>query len=149
MRYEVDVSAERADGRLWLATAVVCGTAGVWLLIAGSSTVTFLVGVSGVLAGLGGIAAWQRRRRRAPRAKDEWLEVAPDALTLADGTDRHHVEWSEVTGVEVDEEKLVLRVERCGRPPVVVEPRYRGAGLHELEAVVRRAWTQARARGNA
>ncbi len=52
-------------------------------------------------------------------------------------------------GVEVDEEKLVVRVSRDGAEDLVIEPRYRSVGLHELRDAVRRAWLDARARGDA
>jgi hypothetical protein len=149
MRYELDTGAERAVSWLRLGAAVVCGLAGAWVLATGGSTVTFVVGLAGVLAAAGWVFAWRAGQRRARRGAETWLDIAPDALTLADGKERHHVKWAEVTNVDVDEEKLVLRLGRAGRPDLVVEPRYRGAGLHEIEAAVRQAWTEARGRGNA
>lgn len=156
------------------ATDRLRGVAG--LLAAGAVGVILLVGGLGdprlvLCSGVGALFAigWMARgaRRRDPTA---WLlELSPERLRLQQGPRGRTVDWARVRAVEVDEERLAVRVvvdplpkdrPRAGpaassSPPppaadggrddgdprdLVIPPEYGGLGVYELAGRLEAYW---------
>lgn len=146
-RFEADVRAERATANLRLAGSAVVLACAVWMMATGPGALGWLFAILALLAGLGWAAAGLAGRRRAGRAPESFIEVGPEGVLLADAGRRLQIPWSEVGNVRVDEDRLVIALERRSGDPFVVQPRYRGVGLHELARVLRDAHRRASARG--
>ncbi len=92
----------------------------------------------GTLVSAGWVVAYRRSRTRAAQAARHFLEISEAGLTLAEGEEEHHIAWTEMETVEVDEERLVVSVARKEAAPLTIQPRYRGVSLEELAAAIRR-----------
>lgn len=143
IRYELDARAERAVTRLRLTAALLVTFAGAWLM-----ALPYPVPRVFALVGFAFAALWVARALRQRGGLDpseHYLELAPDALRLREGESVQEVLWPEVSAVYVDEDRLIVRVARSSGPAVEIEPRYRGAGLHDLFEAVKNARERARA----
>ena len=138
-RFELDVRAERAIGNLRLGGAILVGACAVWIAVSGPSALGWLAAGVAALACLGWVIAWIRGRRRSGGAGEWYLELGEDTLTLAEGPRRLQVPWREVDEVLVDEDRLVVRLQRGTDKPVDIQPRYRNTSLHELGEAIDRA----------
>jgi hypothetical protein len=121
------------EARLRMVGAVVCSLgAGLYAL---SRPGPFSIVVS--LTVIAASWTWSRRAMSAAaRAPLEvLLDLAPTGFTLAPAA---QVPWSAVTGVEVDEDRLVVLVHRMGGDPVVIEPVYDGISVYDLAALFER-----------
>jgi hypothetical protein len=134
VRYELDVRNERAIAWLRIVGSVVVAGGVIWLLSLGPGLIGVVLGAVGGLASLGWLLVGLRGRKRAnEHAGAHYLEVSDEGFVLAEGAKVQRVRWSEVKSVAVDEDRLVVRVERKGAEPgVVVEPRYRGQSVYAL-----------------
>jgi hypothetical protein len=130
----MDVRNERAIAWLRIAGAVVVAGGVIWLLSLGPGLIGITLSVLGGLAALGWLLVGLRgRKRAAEQAGAYYLEVSDEGFVLADGPRVERVSWGDVRSVAVDEDRLVVRVERTGeKPGVVVEPRYRGQSVYAL-----------------
>ncbi|MEM9067819.1 MAG: hypothetical protein AAGE52_04910 [Myxococcota bacterium] len=126
-------------GRLRLAGAAIVFAMGIVLVSEGAGGIGWTIVVMAWLVGLGWTAAFFRARSRARSADAHFLEVGPSAMRMARGRDPVEVTWAEVSCVRVDEERLVIWVDRHQGEPVRVEPVWRGVGLHELAETLRDA----------
>lgn len=142
-RFEMDAVAELSSGKLRLFAAALVVIAIGWMLTAGPGALGYALAFIGGLVSIGWVFAYRRAVARSRMGLSYFLDLAPDALLLAEGEVRHHIDWAEVTDVEIDEEKLVVSVSRRGAPPLRIQPRYRGVSLEELGEAVRRAWLDA------
>jgi hypothetical protein len=132
-RFELDVRNERAIATLRLAGAVVVAGGVVWLVSLGPGLIGIVLSVLGGLAALGWLLVGLRGRKRAAhQASAHYLELSDEGFVLADGARVERVSWSEVRSVAVDEDRLVVRVERDDKAGLVVEPRYRGQSVYSL-----------------
>src|SRR5688500_14573786 len=124
--FRLDVRAERSVGTLrWIAAVVVLG-ATVWMVLLGPSPLCWL-GIAGSwLVVIAWAFAGRAARRRAAAADRHYLALREGGLALAEGGPEIFVPWERVTGVDVDEEKLVVRVARDALPVLAIEPRYAG-----------------------
>lgn len=145
-RFELDVHAERSTGLLRLGGAALVGACAVWIALSDPSALGWVAALVAALASVGWVVSWRRGRKRARRAGEWYLELGPEALVLAEGGDRLQVPWSEVERVLVDEDRLVVRLERAGQAPLDIQPRYRGVGLEELGAAIHAAHRDASGR---
>lgn len=125
--------ADADEARLRIAAAVVSSLAAGLFALTRPGPLSIAVSVSVVAAGF----AWAgRARRSAERARHEVLLVlAPTGLTLAPAAE---IPWSATTGVEVDEDRLVVLVHRDGAEPIVLEPVYDGISVYDLAQRVAR-----------
>jgi hypothetical protein len=133
----MDAAAERSTGRLRLVAAIVTLAAVFWLATSDPGMVGWAVAVLGTLVSAGWLESYRRCRRRAAEASKHFLEISEDGLTLAEGDRKHHIAWTEMKAVEVDEERLAISVSRTGAAPLTIQPRYRGVSLEELAAAIR------------
>ncbi|UJR80551.1 hypothetical protein [Sandaracinus amylolyticus] len=100
------------------------------------------VGLLFSIVGLAACAAWValvgRSRRRA--RGNVSLRLEPDALRFVDGATTIELPWSEITAVEVDEDRLDVRVARHDADPLRIEPMFRGASVYDLADAISAAW---------
>jgi hypothetical protein len=118
--------------RLIGASAVLLGAA--WLSWVHPSPRAWASAVLASVVALYWIGASFRSRRQARTLG--MLHLRPDALVLESDADIARVEWSRVRAIEVDEERLVVRVEREGEEPLIIEPLWRGVGVDELARAI-------------
>lgn len=113
----------------------------VWLGLVLRNWVGLLMGLLGTLFSLvwAGMIAKARKRASTRVA----LRLTPDALVYEDAGRRSEVPWAEVRAVEVDEERLVVQVDRLEGEPVLLESMFRGVGVYDIADAVRAAWLAA------
>lgn len=138
MRLALDERGERSAAVLRTAAALVVAVASAWLL-ALPYPVPRAFAVAGLLFAVLWVARSVRQRAELRDPAEHYLELSPDALLLRSGAAQDRVPWPEVTALAVDEDRLLLRVARHRGPPLEIEPRYQGLGLHALHAVVEAA----------
>lgn len=143
IRLALDERGERSAAKLRIAAALVVVVASVWLL-----ALPYPVPRAFAVAGLLFSALWLARSlRQQAEVRDpaqHYLELSPEFLLLRSGAAQDRVPWPEVAALAVDEERLLLRVARRRGPPLEIEPRYQGLGLHALHAAVEAARQRAR-----
>lgn len=142
----LDPSTVRDAAVLRLIGAAICVAMAIWL---GVLRPSWRIGIWAV-AGLAVAAFWVRRfgksRRTLRRADRCFVALEPERLRVGrGGEDTLEIGWDEVTGVDVDEERLEVRVTRDGADPVYIEPVYGGLGVYELAEAVQRAHEASRA----
>lgn len=145
-RFELDATAERGIAWLRLAGAALVLACAIWMMVSDPTPLAWVFIVLMVLLSLGWTAAGLRGRRRAGRGSDWFLDVSDEGLTLAEPGKRLDVSWSDVTAVEIDEDRLLVLVRTRTGAELPVQPRYRGVGLHELGAALEDAHRRATAR---
>jgi hypothetical protein len=98
--------------------------------------------VVAVIAAFAWVVMGLRSQKRVgePRC---FLRLDREALVLADGEERA-IAWDAVENVEIDLERLVVRVAVRDAPECVIEPRFGRLGVYDLEAAIKRAWEEVR-----
>ncbi len=146
VRFALDVRAEREAAGLRIAAALLVLPASVWLLALPYPFLRLFALSGFAFAGLWIVRAL--RARRLTRAQAEhYLELDRDALRLREGERLQVLPWKEVESVRVDEDRLTVSLaRRDGGPPLELEPRYQGLGVHDLGQAVYQALARARAR---
>jgi hypothetical protein len=131
--YRLDVHAERADARLRLVGAVVCGLGALVIASLRPTLIGWVVVVVAAVAALGWTASWVATRRRTAEPRRYALTLTHEALTLHDAGRDTALRWHAIRAVDVDEDRLVVRVYRTsGDAPLVIEPRYEGVSVYAL-----------------
>ena len=136
--FEEDVGGGRAIASLRLLGAAVVLAGGVWLVVSTPTAWAAGIALLALLAAVGWIAGYVRSRRRTtPKLL---LRLTPEAIeiVLAERIDR--APWVEVSDVVIDEDRLVVRIERHAGEPLVLEPLWRGLGAYALADAIRAAW---------
>lgn len=131
-----DTRAERSVGTLRLIAAVAVAGATIWAAFLQPGGLCWLGIVASWLAVIGWIVAWRASRRRAASTGAHYLALREAGLALAEGGPEIVIPWSEVTSVDVDEEKLVVRIARRDAAPLPIEPRYQGASVYTLRDAI-------------
>lgn len=134
-RYDADVRGELAGLRLRALAGVVALGAGAWLVALPYALPRFF-GVAGVALGALWIARWWRAE---PRAGEAYLELGTEDLVRHDAGRHDVIPWREIVDVDVDEDRLVVRIERARADPILIEPRY-GLALYALRDELRLVW---------
>ena len=138
-RLTLDRAAERDTGLLRLGAAIVTLIGVAWLATFDlPAWAVALVAIAAAVAVMW-VGLYVRARRRVATADAQYLETRPDGLTHASGATVREVSWTEVDAVEVDEDRLFLRVDLKDGEPLVIEPIYGGLGVYELFDAVCRA----------
>ncbi len=144
VRLELDTQSERGAALLRTAAALLVAVSATWLL-ALPYAVPRAVAVVGLVFAILWIARSLRTTARAGDPAEHYLELTDSALCLREGPVSERVPWLDIAGLALDEDRLLLRVVRRQGPPLEIEPRYRGLGLHALYEAVAAAWERARA----
>jgi hypothetical protein len=130
-RLGLDVRAERSVARLRLVGAVVALSMGTVLAIGGAGSVGWtLIGLSWLI-GLAWVGAYFAAKRKARRADAWFVEARSNELVVALGREPTRLRWSDVRGVDVDEDRLDVVVRHTNgelRIPSV----WQGVGPHAL-----------------
>lgn len=142
-RLPLDVPAERGPARLRLLGSLCVGVAAIWIFASHPGTGGVVVALAALLACVGWAASYARASRTIRAASAHFIAWDSRTLTLAAGKDQHQVPWAEITDIVVDEERLVVVVERGSAPSHRVEPRYGGLGVYALGERLRTARAEA------
>ncbi len=142
-RLDLHIPAERGPARLRLLGSVSVGIAAIWIFASHPGTGGVLVGLTAALCSVGWAASYARASRTIRAAGTHFIAWDARGLTLAVGKDQHQVPWNEITGIVVDEERLVVVIERTSGPGHRIEPRYGGLGVYALGERLRTAWQHA------
>lgn len=136
-----DLRPERMDARLRLVGAGVVLLSAIWLLSGGEQVGTplRLAAIAGIAIAIFWVIAWRRTRRLSDELRNSALTLDTDGFTLKSLGERQFYPWSDVCEVEVDEEKLQVRVDLHGRPSLWLDARFGGLGLYDLADRFRRA----------
>jgi len=137
-RLLLDVGEVRDRITLRLLASLPAFAGGVWLIwIADDALLRVLA-----LAGLVFAVLWVVRARKSvtqiAQAQDHYLEIGPEALALKAGSQLRSWPWSQIEAVEIDEDRLVVRLRLRGADPLSVEPEYGALGLRELAEAIER-----------
>lgn len=139
----LDRGAERAVAALRLTAALSVTAGAIWLALLRPSPIVWVCIAAAAAAALAWLVMGLRAGRRIKDADRHRLVLEPSGLRLIEGPRERRIAWPDVERIEADEERLVLRVSVRGGEPLVIEPRYGRLGVHDLEAVVRRAFDAA------
>lgn len=136
--FEHDVANEASTTALRTVAVVVTLGAIVALAFTLPNWVGLFFAVLGVAAAAGWTAMIARARRRVAGAVT--LRLTPDGLHYLDGVSTLDLPWSEIDAVDVDEDRLDVRIARRGAAPLRIEPMFRGASVYQLADAIRDAW---------
>jgi hypothetical protein len=136
--FEHDRRSDRSVAMLRAVGAVLAVVCVLWLGVVLRNWVGLLMGLLGILSALVWAAMIAKARRRAREGVS--LRLTPEGLVYDDGGRRTEIGWPDVCSVEVDEERLVVRVERADGEAEQLEPMFHGVGVYDLADAVRSAW---------
>lgn len=140
----LDRGAERSVATLRLVAAAAVAIGAIWLILLRPPAQVWLCVILALVASFAWIVMALGARRRLRRAEDHRLVLDAGGLALFEGENERRVAWDAVDSIETDEERLVVEVRiRDEAAPIVVEPRYGGLGLVELEEAIRKAKEEA------
>lgn len=135
----LDARAEESVAGLRMIAAAVVGAVAIAIALSSPP----LSGWVCALLSLGAAGAWVAMglgaRRRLVDAARHQIVLTQEGITLVEGAKERRVAWGEVTGIGVDEERLVVRVDVAGAEPLAIEPRYGGMGAYDLERTIQAA----------
>lgn len=137
--YPLDTSAERSTARLRLGAAFCVAVAATWLAFSDPGVVGGFFAALGWLIALGWIAAYRRALRRVRESGRYYLALGRDGLQIAQGKEPVHIPWHDVSGAEIDEERLVVLLRRGEKEPFTIEPMWQGLGVYDLQDAIVRA----------
>lgn len=144
-RFEAERSEELRLARVRMASAVLAGGASLAVLLGKVPVAVFLVGALGLAVSLAWLVQARRSAQRARGPQATFLAVHSQGLWWSDPPRPPiWVAWSSVSELEVDEERLDIRLSLKAAPPLHIEPRYPGVEIHELVRTLRNAWLRSR-----
>ena len=142
-RLKKDVGGERSVGRLRLVAAVASGVAALWLLVLTDfGWPAIVVAGTVVLAARFWVRSWAQIERAAAGVPTPDIVLDDEALHVGPRT----LSWAGITRVELDHDRLLVRVVPSEGEPLELEPPYEGLGLDALGRVIDDARRAARAR---
>lgn len=147
IRFELDDRAEQGATALRVGAALVTMLAGAWLLLLPYSVPRLFAVAGFCFAGLWLVRAVRARRKARllhPEEPRDYLELRPEALCLRQGGTERVIPWGEVVSVAIDEDRLLVVVERKNASAIMLEPQYRGTALRPLAEAVHDALVRSR-----
>ncbi|MGE0789693.1 MAG: hypothetical protein AB7S26_28730 [Sandaracinaceae bacterium] len=130
-----DVAALRLIGGI-----VTLAMAG-WLVAIQASPRMLLLAALGAFVGVWWIVQFVRSARRVASASQTFLHLERDRMRLVDrGRCVFEIPWSDVKAVDVDEERLEVRVGCANGSDHYIYPSYGQLGVYELAEAVRNAF---------
>ncbi len=142
-RLGLDIGATLAVGRLRLVGALVVLPSSIVFAL-GGAPLHYTLGGLGALVSIGWGVAWARSRRAVDDADARYLELGDAGLLLVEGETRAALPWSDLRSLKVDEERLVLVLERRSGDALRIEPIWGGLGVYDLRDRVQAAYDGAR-----
>jgi hypothetical protein len=131
-RYTVDRTDMRIFALVRATVAVLALAASGLLLISRVPVVIFGVALVGLLVPLVWLRQAKTARLRAASPEAHCLELYAGGLVLREGPRATALDYREISGFAVDEERLDIVVKRTHGPDFHIEPRYAGVAIHEL-----------------
>ncbi|HET6333995.1 MAG TPA: hypothetical protein VFG30_12325 [Polyangiales bacterium] len=135
-RLLLDVREVRDRMLLRLIMSLPAFAGGLWLLWTGDTLLLRVLALSGVVFATIWVVMARRSVRQLLRAGDHYLDIGAGGFTLMSGAEQHFVTWSDLEAVEIDEDRLVVRLRIRGADSLIVEPQYGELGLRELAATI-------------
>jgi hypothetical protein len=139
---QLDRRNERAVAWLRLIAGIVVLGCAAWIISTSPDWKALLLAILGLLGGAFWVTSFVRARARLRKATQHSLAIEADGLTLTEGDRVTHLSWTEVRTIEVDEDRLAVRIEKESGA-LELEPRYEGVGLYELRGALHDAWKRA------
>jgi hypothetical protein len=137
-RLLLDVREVRDRMLLRLIASLPAFAGGLWLLWIADTLLLRALAVSGVVFAAIWVVLARRSVRQLLRAGDHYLDIGAGGFTLMSGAEQRFVAWSDLDAVEIDEDRLVVRLRVRGADSLIVEPQYGELGLRELAATIER-----------
>ena len=138
-RLMLNVREVRDRMRLRLIASLPAFAGGLWLLWIGDNTLLRLLAGAGVVFATLWLVLARRSVRQLAHAGDHSLDIGSEGLTLKNGAQSSSWAWSDIDAVEIDEDRLAVRLRVRGAAPVAIEPHYGELGLRELAEAIERA----------
>jgi hypothetical protein len=135
-RLLLDVREVRDRTLLRLIASFPAFAGGLWLLWIADTLLLRALAVSGVAFAAIWVVLARRSVRQLLRAGDHYLDIGGSGFTLRAGAEQRFVAWSDLDAVEIDEDRLVVRLRIRGADSLIVEPQYGELGLRELAATI-------------
>jgi len=139
LRLMLDTQSERMLARIRIAAALIALAAGVWLAWVEGRLWLRLTALTSVAFALRWLTSQSAARATLADPQAYYLEIAPEQVVIAAGTERRTVARSSVQAVELDNDRLVVVLRLQGGEELAIEPRYGDLNLRELGQVLHRA----------
>jgi hypothetical protein len=138
LRLMLDVREVRDRTLLRMIASLPALLGGLWLLWIADSLLLRGLALAGVVFSAIWVSLARRNIRQVASAGEHYLDIEDRGLTLRNGTQSRSLAWSEVEAVEIDEDRLAVRVRVRGADSLLVEPQYGELGLRELAETIER-----------
>lgn len=136
LRLFLDVREVRDRMLLRMVASLPAFAGGVWLLWIADSLLLRVLALAGVVFSVIWVVMARRSVRQLLRAGDHYLDIGTGGFTFMAGAEQRFVTWSDLEAVEIDEDRLLVRLRVTGADPILVEPQYGELGLRELAKTI-------------
>jgi hypothetical protein len=137
-RLMLDVREVRDRMRLRLLASLPAFLGGAWLVWIADSLLLRILAVAGLVFATVWVGLARRSIEQVARAGRHYLDIGTTGFTIHAGAQESYLAWSDIEAVEIDEDRLVVRLRVRGAAPLAVEPQYGGLGLRELAQTIER-----------
>lgn len=144
-RLMLDVREVRDRMRLRSIASVPALGGGLWLLWIADNLLLRVLALAGVVFAVIWMALSRRHLTQLAHAADHYLDISPTGLTIQSGTQVRSLAWSDIAAVEIDEDRLAIRLRVTHGAAIPIEPQYGALGLRELAEMIERARTDSAA----
>jgi hypothetical protein len=134
----LDVQNEQQNAHLRIAAAVIAMLAGVWLAWVEHRWWLRLTALASVLFAVRWIIGYRKLRGVVFAAAEHYLEVTPERITIAQGSEQRTIGRDGVRAIELDDDRLVVVLRLHTGEEVVIEPVYGGLGSRDLGETLQR-----------
>lgn len=114
---------------------------GLWLLWIANNLLLRVLAIAGIVFAVIWVALTRRHLTQLAHAADHYLDISPAGLTIQSGAQVRSVAWSDIDAVEIDEDRLAVRLRVQHGSAIAIEPQYGALGLRELAEMIERART--------
>ena len=114
---------------------------GLWLLWIADNLLLRVLALAGVVFAVAWMALTRRHLTQLAHAADHYLDIGPAGLTIHAGAQVRSIAWSDIAAVEIDEDRLAVRLRVQVGAAIAIEPQYGSLTLRELAEMIERART--------
>jgi hypothetical protein len=144
-RFEVSAADQRNLAFVRAAAATLSAACSLLLLLGRLPVPVLLAALLGLAMSLAWLAQARRARRLAATASEHHLSLYREGLVVAEHKRLTRVRFADVSDIDVDEERLDIRLALVDGQCVRIEPRYPGVEIHDLVRTLQNALLAARA----
>jgi hypothetical protein len=137
-RLLLDVREVRDRTLLRLIASLPAFAGGLWLLWISETLLLRALALSGLVFATIWVVLARRSVRQLAVAGEHYLDIGANGFRLMSGAEERFLPWSDIDAVEIDEDRLVVRLRVRGADSLLVEPQYGELGLRELAATIER-----------